>query len=246
MGNFFFKFSITKKQDTNKFQISIINNQTAQSNTVWLFSKLVIVSWLLVILPSSCGEFPSELASIIVSPSSSTIGVNKTAQFSALGKDSGGNIVTDFTPTWKVEGNVGSIYSSSGCYAVFQAGWVEGSGYVIASYGSVEGKARVTVTTKGWLKGTVKDANGAKVSGIAVYLSEDPTRLRNTTDTNGQYLISNIPPGTYEARIDDVTGYYQAASTEVTIGSGETVDWSPILQIQPGIPTVPTTTLFVP
>jgi len=232
-----------------KIQNPIKQCPKSQLNNFWdLFNCLIVtftLSWLLVILPTSCGEFPSELASIIVSPSSSTIGVNKTAQFSALGKDSGGNIVTDFTPTWKVEGNVGSIYSSSGCYAVFQAGWVEGSGYVIASYGSVEGKARVTVTTKGWLKGTVKDANGAKVSGMLVYLKENPTSLRDLTNTDGQYEISNIPPGTYEARID-ATDYYQEASKEVTIGSGETEPWDPVLQLQPGIPTIPTTTLFVP
>jgi hypothetical protein len=205
---------------------------------------LVIVSWLLVISPTSCGEFPSELASIIVSPSSSTIGVNKTAQFSALGKDSGGNIVTNFTPTWSVEGGIGSIYSSSGSYAVFQAGWVEGSGYVVASYGSVEGRAKVTVTAKGWLTGVIRTPELGYARGIIVELKENPS-LMDDTDEKGEYLISNIPPGTYEARTRE-NELYLSASSEVTIGSGETVTWTTTLTYKPGIPTVPTTTLFVP
>lgn len=187
-----------------------------------------------------CGEMEGGLASITVSPSSITIGVNNSQQFQALGKNSTGNIVTDFTPTWSVEGNIGSITSTNGLYATLRAGWQEGTGYVVATYGSVEGRAKVTVTTKGWLQGTIRDVNGQNVSGRWVYLKG--TTLGNTSNSDGKYLISNIPPGTYEARID-ATSYYQEASQEVTIGSGETKSWDPVLQLQPGIPTVPTTTI---
>ena len=100
------------------------------------------------------------------------------------------------------------------------------------------------MTAKGWLQGRVVDSNASSVHGIWVYLKETPL-LTDDTDSSGNYSIAYIPAGTYEARIS-ATATYKEASEEVTVASGETVTWSPILEFQPGVPTIPTTTLFTP
>ncbi|MGB9613286.1 MAG: carboxypeptidase-like regulatory domain-containing protein [Candidatus Margulisiibacteriota bacterium] len=236
-------FAETKKLNLSKFQIPKINFTIGAGFSHWnLVVGSFFVLWLLLIsLIYSCGELPSELATIEINPSRVTLGVNNTRQFSAVGKSSVGNIVSDFTPTWRVEGDIGSIYSTSGSYATFLAGWKEGTGYIVASYGSIEGRAQITVTVNGWLNGWVKDVNGQRVSGMHVYLKG--TSLGSLSDSDGYYLIGDIPPGTYEARID-ATSYYQEISAEVTISSGETERWDPLLKIQEGIPPVPTTTFI--
>jgi len=141
------------------------------------------------------------------------------------------------TPTWAVQGSIGSI-STNG---LFIAGTLEGSGLVLATVGSVTGEAVVTITANGWLQGVVTDVQGKQVYGIQVYLKERPT-LFCVTSSNGSYSIGSIPAGKYRASINATT-YYIAASQEVTVGRGAIASWSPVLQLQPDIPTIPTTTL---
>jgi hypothetical protein len=198
-----------------------------------LLTKIVIPSF--VIFSGGCGDITGPLASLTISPSNVTIGINKIQLFSADGKDSLGKIVST-TVTWSVEGNIGTIAASG----LFTAGRVETTGNIVATAGSISSKTAVTITTRGWLEGRVSAPLEGNLQGVKVYLKENS--LNNFSNSLGKYSIANIPAGTYEARTLE-TALYLATSTEVTIGSGETFVWNPSLTLKPGIPTIPTTTI---
>jgi hypothetical protein len=80
------------------------------------------------------------LASIAVSPNEETIATSSTLQFSAVGKDAGGNTVT-FTPTWSASG--GGTIDGSG---LFTAGASAGTSTIRASQGDVAGTTTVVVS----------------------------------------------------------------------------------------------------
>jgi hypothetical protein len=204
---------------------------------------LVIAALSLFIFQHGCGD-TGTVSSITVTPANTTIGINKTQVFYVTATNSAGNIVSNVSPTWSVTGGIGSI-SSTG---LFTAGSASGEGYVVAAYGTITGQTKVTVTTKGWLAGTVSSASFGHVGGIKVYLRGYESTLSTWSDSTtgkvGKYSIANIPPGTYEARTTE-TATYQVASKEVTIVSGETFPWDIELQLQPGV-VIPTTTLWTP
>ncbi len=83
------------------------------------------------------------LASIVVTPNPSTLGVGATQQFTAVGRDASGNIVA-ITPVWSVGAGGGTI-SGSG---LFTAGTTPGTfaNTVRATSGSISGTATVIVT----------------------------------------------------------------------------------------------------
>jgi len=202
----------------------------------WRF-KLFLLLVILILPLSGCGDLESELASLTMSPTSSTIGVNQSVVFTAIGKDSMGFIVTT-DPTWSVTGNIGTINSTG----LFTAGDIAGSGTVVATYDNTSASANVTVTETGWLVGTLSNAYYG-TTGIKVYLDGFST-LFDFSDSNGQYEISDIPAGSYNA-VTLATAVFQSASWEVTISRGQTTTQSFALELQPGIPTT-TTTLFEP
>jgi len=201
------------------------------------FKFFVLLACSLIILSGGCGDITGELASITVNPSSATVGVKQPKGFSAVGKDSAGFIV-EVSPTWSVEGGIGSISSSTG---QFTAGSAEGSGYVVATSGSLSGKSSVTVTAKGWLEGRLSGSYGA-IEGIQVALQGYETTLSANTNSSGDYSIPGIPAGTYVAYTKG-NDLYQSSSKEVTIGSGQTVNWNVTLVPQPWVTTT-TTTFF--
>jgi hypothetical protein len=84
------------------------------------------------------------VATLVVSPTTSTLAINGTQQFSAVAKDAGGNILTS-TPTWSVVASGGAI-SAAG---LFTAGTTPGAfaNTVKAVSGSISATASVTVTT---------------------------------------------------------------------------------------------------
>jgi beta-glucanase (GH16 family) len=81
------------------------------------------------------------LASIVVSPATTTAEVGGTVQFTAQGKDASGNNVS-ITPTWSVTG--GGTINASG---LFTASTTGGPFTVKVTSGSIVGNATVTVTT---------------------------------------------------------------------------------------------------
>lgn len=178
---------------------------------------LGFVIWCLVIPLGGCGDITNEIASLEISPSTVTVGINQTQSFNAIAKDSLGQFVSGTTVSWSVTGGIGSI-SSAG---IFTAGSIEGTGQVVASAGGLSKSADVSTTTKGWLRGNVTDTNFNLVIGIRVYLADNPA-LGDNTDSSGNYLISTIPPGTYEVSID-ARNNTSAGSAEVTIPPGRTI-----------------------
>ncbi len=85
------------------------------------------------------------LTSITVTPNPATMGIGGTEQFTAVGKDAGGNVV-DITPTWAVVAGGGSVNLTTG---LFTAGNVTGTytNTVRASVGGLAGFATVNVTS---------------------------------------------------------------------------------------------------
>ncbi len=84
------------------------------------------------------------LASITVTPNPATLPINGVQQFTAVGRDGGGNIVA-ITPTWAVINGGGTINATG----QFTAGIVPGTfnNTVRATSGAISGTATVTVTT---------------------------------------------------------------------------------------------------
>ncbi len=71
----------------------------------------------------------------------------------------------------------------------------------------------------GSLSGTISDADGEPLAGATVYIAS--IQKGDQADTNGEYVISSIPAGTYTIRVTFVG--YRTFETSVNVGSGETV-----------------------
>jgi hypothetical protein len=84
------------------------------------------------------------LATITVSPNPANLQVNTDQQFTAVGRDGTGNVIT-ITPVWSVTNGGGTIVAGTG---LFTAGGVAGtfSNTVRATSGSIFGTATVNVT----------------------------------------------------------------------------------------------------
>jgi hypothetical protein len=113
-----------------------------------LWARLVAMSAFTGMLATACstdsptGPGSGALASIVVTPDL-TLSANMPQQFTAVGKDLRGNVVS-ITPTWSVVASGGAI-SGTG---VFTAGALAGTftNTVMATSGSISGSATVTVT----------------------------------------------------------------------------------------------------
>jgi hypothetical protein len=84
------------------------------------------------------------LATITVTPNPATLAPGAQQQFTAVGKDAGGNVVP-ITPVWTVAAGGGSIVAGTG---LFTAGGASGTfpNTVVATSGSISGNATVIVT----------------------------------------------------------------------------------------------------
>jgi hypothetical protein len=185
---------------------------------------------------AGCGDLDTEVATMTVSPAAVTVGVNKSQAFNVTAKNSGGFLVSA-TPVWSADSTIGTI-SSSG---LFTAANSAVTGKVTATYGNISAAASVIITENGWVQGTISGDLGAG-NNIKVYLDEVPI-YSDRADSSGKYSIEDVPAGTYRV-LTEATSLYQAGSQEVTVGRGETVDGvNFFLQLQPGIPTIPTTTI---
>ena len=202
-----------------------------------LILPLFVIFNLSFVILQGCGDLTS-VGSLIVTPGSVTVGINQAQLFTALGRNSAGFLVNTTPVSWSVVGNIGTIKPATG---LFTAGTAEGTGTVIAISNDLSGSAEVTITLKGWLTGNVQDTNGGTVIGIRVYLRENHA-LGSETDSSGNYLISGIPAGTYEADID-ARNSTAAGSYEVTIFQGQTTTQNFSLYT-PTTATTTTTNLF--
>ena len=70
-------------------------------------------------------------------------------------------------------------------------------------------------STTGIVSGVVTDADsGAKLSGVNIIIKG--TNLTTVTDTDGYFVITNVPPGTYEVTAS-LVGYGDASKTDVQV-----------------------------
>jgi len=101
---------------------------------------LLLILGLIPLLTGCEGDIYAP-TTISISPTSATLHIGDTQQFSASGTNYYGEPVS-FTPGWSVAGGIGSIDATG----VFTATAL-GTGLVMATYGSVIGQAVVTIST---------------------------------------------------------------------------------------------------
>ncbi|MBN2058153.1 MAG: hypothetical protein JW782_05110 [Candidatus Saganbacteria bacterium] len=205
-------------------------NSSFRSTLVFYLFAIAVSAFLLF----GCGDISSTSSSITISPSSATVGVNQSKVFTAIVRNSLGQIVSS-DPSWSA--TIGSI-STTG---LFSAGNTAGTGQITATCDGKSDAATVTVTEHGWIEG-IAQSNQGVAQGIKIYLRESPSLL-DYTDSSGKYSLADVPAGTYWV-VSEVTATFQSTSLEVTLSRGQTTTGNNLyLPLQPGIPDVPTTTL---
>jgi hypothetical protein len=183
-----------------------------------IFLLLLILAYFMT--ASGCGELGTGLTRMTISPKESTVGVNQSVLFTAIGRDTTGKLVSITPrPTWSVTSEIGTITSGG----LFTSGSNTGQGKVIVTANNLSAEANVVVTDKGWFQGTIFDTSGKKIQDIKVYLMGYIDTLFAFSNTSGFYSISNVPVGTYEVWTE-ATSVYRAASSEakVSINAGQT------------------------
>jgi len=82
------------------------------------------------------------------------------------------------------------------------------------------------------LVGSVQDATGGALAGATVTVRNPGTNQTRTdaTDTDGLFRIPDLPPGTYEVKIEK-TGFKTSLSSELTLHVGETSRIQVTLQV---------------
>jgi hypothetical protein len=85
--------------------------------------------------------------------------------------------------------------------------------------------------TSGALSGTVKDARNAPIVGVAVTLTNRATNQAHsaTTDSNGRYQFSLLPPGGYEVKFS-VAGFKTSAMESATVSVSEAPSLDAVLE----------------
>jgi hypothetical protein len=91
--------------------------------------------------------------------------------------------------------------------------------------------------TTGTLRGTVTDPNGGVVAGATVTAKNQSTSNASPTTTNGegQYVISNLAPGSYTVTVEPTAGFSKKAVQDVNVPIGTTTDLPIALSV--GAPT---------
>ena len=180
------------------------------------------------------------LATITVTPNPVTLQTGATQQYTAVGKDAAGNVVT-FTPTWSVVANGGSINGAG----LFTAGTVTGTyaNTVQASSIGIIGTATVTVTAGPLASITVtpnpqtlatggtqtytavgKDANGNVVAITPVW----SVAAGGGTITAAGVFTAGSTAGTYTNTVKATSGAISGTATvTVTAGALATITVSP-------------------
>ena len=188
---------------------------------------------------SSSTDF-SPITSITISPTSATVAVNGTQQFTAVTKDGNGKIITTTTPTWSVTG--GGTISSTG---LFTAGTTAGTSTVSVTCTGVTATATVTVTpgplatitvtpnpatlpisTNQQFTAVGKDANGNVVAITPVWSVVNP--VAGTIVSGSGLFTSGTTTGTYNNTVVATSGAISGNATViVTAGALATITVTP-------------------
>ena len=156
------------------------------------------------------------LATIAVSPDPATLPINGTQQFTAVGRDAGGNLVA-VTPTWSIVAGGGAIDPDG----LLTAGTVAGtfSSTVRATSGGTHGSATLVVTDPPPLV----DLGAASTYGV---LGATTVTCVSGTTINGDVgvapgpAVANFPPCTAGA-LHENDGPAQAAHASVVTAFGQ-------------------------
>jgi outer membrane receptor protein involved in Fe transport len=91
--------------------------------------------------------------------------------------------------------------------------------------------------TTGTLKGTVNDPNGQAVTGAAVTVKNEATGVEqsSTSNSEGNFTVSNLPPGKYTVTVAPTAGFSTKAVTGVDIRIG--VDTDLKIDLAVGVPS---------
>ncbi len=91
--------------------------------------------------------------------------------------------------------------------------------------------------TTGTLRGTVTDPNGGVVAGATVTAKNQSTGNSSpvTTNGDGQFVIPNLPPGSYTVTVEPTAGFSTKAVQDVNVPIGTTTDLPIALAV--GAPT---------
>src|SRR5215212_140068 len=83
------------------------------------------------------------------------------------------------------------------------------------------------------LTGTITDPHGAVVSAATVTATQNTTGVKRETVSNddGLYVLSNMPPGDYELRIEAKGFTTKVSKTDVSLNVGQTVTLNVPLEI---------------
>jgi Ice-binding-like len=205
-----------------------------------LFANTVVATVGTISGRASITVTPGALATITVVPTPVTLAVTTTQQFTAVGKDASGNIVT-FSPTWSVVAGGGAIDQGG----IFTAGSVPGTytNTVQASNNTIRGTATVIVTT-GPLASFVVTPNPATMIGGAtqqfVAVGKDAggnvlpiastwsvVALGGTIDGGGLFT-AGATLGTFTNTVKATSGTMSGTATViVTVGSLATITVTP-------------------
>src|SRR5436853_7320336 len=86
---------------------------------------------------------------------------------------------------------------------------------------------------QGQITGSVRDTSDAVMPGVTVEVTSPALieRIRSTTtDSNGQYRITNLPVGTYQVTIS-LGGFKKEERSGVTLSSGFTAPVNAVMQV---------------
>lgn len=90
------------------------------------------------------------------------------------------------------------------------------------------------------LAGSVFDQNGAVIPGATVTVTQKATGFTRTATTNGDgvYVVTNLPPGEYEVKVEAAGFATKVSESPVSLPVGQTVTLNPELTVGPGTSTV--------
>lgn len=209
-----------------------------------LAARLVWIVPFTALAIAACEHNPGEvapLAAITVAPTPVTLATSTNQQFTAVGRDPAGNVIT-ITPNWSVAAGGGSINSSTG---LFTSGTLAGTytNTAVASVGSIKGTATVTVTAAALALVTVtpnpkdlavggtqqfaatgKDANGNAVSVTPTWSVVGGGGAISAAGLFTAGTTSGIFANTVKATSGTVSGY---ATVTVSAGVLATITLTP-------------------